>query len=684
MPFIKKFISSWKASPTSSEHGTKEPVDSDPNVKNTMFNRTLNISQNQSTLNCSIFPNEILLQILDFIDDCNYEFIGGVFMKVCKQWYCASITGRSISLDFSKCKISRNKFDLIFRTKRQNIQPLLLSNLTELNLEGCIVGKKGLKSIMKCEFISNLTSLNLSYNKFKHRGLKRIAKCTYLSKLTYLNLQFTDPGSELNLTAISQSDFMSNLRVLKLNDCSVPITSLHQIFSSEKMKNLLELKVSAPFFGTDVYLQEFTLLLTAQNSCLKHLTSLSMSSIRQEALDIQSIVNSENLQHLTLLNCKRSGIDDFGASQIATSKYMSNLRELDISNNFLRNDGIKSIANSELMSHLTSLRVGGNNKITAQGAQFIASSQYMKNLTCLRMSHTDIGCEGTSFIASSEFLNQLTDLSLSYTNCGNQGVFHIASSTTLNNLRRLALNGNGIQDLAILTLSQSPSMRQLTALNLHGNNIGSESVVAISLRSQMSRLSILDLSNNYGALSSEIMHLLANSEYMHNITNLNIRKTISSVTGYEHIRPLFTITENRRNVIENITMLNLDGNNIGDEGVKIISQCDYRHHPRLTSLNLAKNNITAKGVQFMTESINFLNILELILDFNEIGNEGAILISHAKHFKNLTSLSVHDNQISKQGEEALTQQERISQNMPKLTRLTLSWHYNPVTVREFL
>ena len=689
-------MSTWRATPSSDPSSTTSSTDS--NNDHSFSNRSyINIFQNQSSHNCSILANEILLQILEFINDFNFEFIGGVFMKVCKQWYCVVVTSHpKISLDFSRCKISKNKFDLLFRTKRQNIHPLLLSNVTVLNLDGCFIGKKGLKAITKCEFLNHLTSLNLRFSQLKRRnGLKFLIKSNYMSKLTSLNLSHVDvaENEELDLTNFSHCDTMKNLKSLNLYACRVPISSLQSLFTSEKMKNLSELIVSTPYFKSDDFIRGFVQLLTLQNSYLKHLTILDVCFMPLEGSQIHSLISSENLQHLTCLKCSRSLLDDFGVTKIATSHYMRNLRELTLCGNLFGNDGLKAITTSEWMSQLTSLRASDNKKITAQGAHDLASSPFMKNLTCLRLSRcSEIGHEGISFIASSEYLHQLTDLSLSYIHCGNEGVFHIATSETLNPLKRLSLKGNDIQDLAIQVLSQSPTMKNLTSLKLSGNLIGKESIEVLAApTSHLNRLVTLELSLNNGLFSTpEVMQMFVNSRNMHHVTCLNLRETIprrrrseDALEGHECIRPLFTFLETSRNMLGNLTVLNLNGNHIGDEGVKIISQqCEHWSYHRLTSLDLTNNNITSKGVNFMTASSNFLNLFELILDDNDMDDASAIIIANSHSFKNLTTLSVHGNRIGKEGKEALTQ--LASQQMPKLIRLILSWHSSPKVVRKYL
>lgn len=59
--------------------------------------------------------------------------------------------------------------------------------------------------------------------------------------------------------------------------------------------------------------------------------------------------------------------------------------------------------------------------------------------------------------------------------------------------------------------------------------------------------------------------------------------------------------------LQNVVLLNLSGNQIGDHGARIIAF----HMPKLKYLDLSKNKITARGSNFLIKHLKHLEIFDL-------------------------------------------------------------------------
>ena len=107
-----------------------------------------------------------------------------------------------------------------------------------------------------------------------------------------------------------------------------------------------------------------------------------------------------------------------------------------------------------------------------------------------------------------------------------------------------------------------------------------------------------------------------------------------------------------------ITSLDLDDNNIGDEGAQHLAR-----NTSLTSLNLGDNNIRDGGAEHLAANTS---ITSLSLDDNFIGDEGA---QHLARNTTITSLNLGDNNIGDEGAQHLAANTTIT---------SLDLHYNHI------
>ena len=125
-----------------------------------------------------------------------------------------------------------------------------------------------------------------------------------------------------------------------------------------------------------------------------------------------------------------------------------------------------------------------------------------------------------------------------------------------------------------------------------------------------------------------------------------------------------------------LSSLNLAFNNISDEGVKQLSNALVNNNCKLSSLNLKHNNITAEGAEQLSNALVNSNckLSSLSLESNNISDEGVNQLSNALVNSNckLSSLNLQDNDITAEGVKQLS--NTLVNNSCKLSSLCLGWN----------
>lgn len=413
---------------------------------------------------------------------------------------------------------------------------------------------------------------------------------------------------------LEHKDLVPLISTLEYNDWFTKVTCDSYKLGSEvcdaickaakKSTTVEELVLDSAGFGRD-HCQKLALALTSNPKTALHSLSLNINSIEDRGLIHLSGAFS-NLPHgLVFLSLADNGITSKGASTLGqalkASKYSeSSLQRLDLSKNPLKADGIAGLCDflakpnmltyldlsstecpldllfgaliRGCIQHLATIKVAGNSftsKKTKDAVvppsfkKFFSTSQALK---CLDVSDCKLHSDAIRAILEGLRANSfLCDVELNLSNNELRGLGAKAIADNITHLKcvsRLNISDNGFDTEVIPILERLSSNKTLKYLNL-GQNMKQRSSSAI-----MEALVQL--------LSEENSHLesisLAESKLKHDIIPL-----------------LDALGTN-----ETLTELDISGNQIGDEGARILAKA-LQINTKLRTLDWDKNGTTYRG-----------------------------------------------------------------------------------------
>ena len=161
---------------------------------------------------------------------------------------------------------------------------------------------------------------------------------------------------------------------------------------------------------------------------------------------------------------------------------------------------------------------------------------------------------------------------------------------------------------------------------------------------RVQQISLIKLShNNIGSLGCvEIAKLFENS-----ICQLRGLSLWDNNIGDEGVKQVSNVLKNSQ-----LSSLDLRYNNITDKGVKQLSNA--LRNSQLSSLHLGQNNITDEGVKQLSNDLENSQLSSLILEFNNITDEGVKQLSNALENSQLSSLDLRYNNITDEGVKQLS------------------------------
>jgi Ran GTPase-activating protein (RanGAP) involved in mRNA processing and transport len=278
---------------------------------------------------------------------------------------------------------------------------------------------------------------------------------------------------------------------------------------------------------------------------------------------------------------------------------------IDLSNRSLDANDLMKLANSVSNSKNGFYRTIklGSNKLSDDGASIIAS-----------------------ILANDTFIETLD---LGFNDIGDKGILFISDSLKKNNhLRVLYLSGNRISNEGFKCLSDALKINNgIRALYLSANLCGLDGALCLA-------------------------NALKENTYMH---TLCLNGNHITATGALYLSQ--TLISNNT-----ITHLNLSDNNIGDEGLSHISIA-LQYQRQLEILELSFNGITEVGLSSLCSSLRGHKCSKLMLDNNQIKDNGACLLANILGNSSLTTLSIAFNDISTKGISSIVNELLVSEEL---------------------
>ncbi|XP_056613374.1 NACHT, LRR and PYD domains-containing protein 12-like isoform X1 [Triplophysa dalaica] len=376
---------------------------------------------------------------------------------------------------------------------------------------------------------------------------------------------------------------------------------------------------------TDESCVDLTSALRSNPSHLRHL-DLSDNKVGDSGVKLISTVLENPHCKLDSLKLRRCKITDEGfvALTSALRSNPSHLRHLDLSDNKVGDSGVKLIS-TVLENPLCKLET-----LTLNWYKITITDEGCVDLT----SDKTLGDSGVKLI-STVLENphcKLKTLQLSQCNITDEGCVALTSALRSNpsHLRQLNLSVNNLGDSGVKLICdvlENP-LCKLETLRLWVCNITDEGCAALSsaLRSNPSHLRHLDLSDNKVGDSGVklICDVLKNP--LCKLETLKLWRCKITDEGCA------ALTSALRSNPSHLRDLNLSLNNVGDSGVKLI--CDVLKNPlcKLETLWLRSCSITDEGCVALTSALrsNPSHRRHLDLSHNNLGDSGVKLISDLK------------------------------------------------------
>ena len=395
--------------------------------------------------------------------------------------------------------------------------------------------------------------------------------------------------------------------------------------------------------------------LTYQEGLCYNLIELNLS---ENLLDHKAakFLTKVEFNSLDKLDISKNDLGPLGTSILAEKGIFPNLRELNIAENFLMKEGAKGLSKGPAFKGISSLNIFGND-INDYGFYLLSLGKF-ENLSELYLGANKIGDDGMAYISN---FKKLEMLDMDYNALTYKGVNNICGKY-FKNINSLNLDNNviGIEGTYLIASYKENNLRKLSLVK---NDICTKGAELISIMHLM-KLESINISDNF--INDLGFYFICKGKF-ENLKELDVSLNKISDEG------LVYLTE--ANFAETLTLLNLAGNDITDNGMRYVSFCKMpeletlnlsvnylksktgTHLSKstfdlLTNLSLERNKIKTEGLKNIITSKFFTNLVRLNLGYCKLGNDGCQILSEANVVK-IAELSLKDNGIDDEGVVAL-------------------------------
>lgn len=237
-------------------------------------------------------------------------------------------------------------------------------------------------------------------------------------------------------------------------------------------------------------------------------------------------------------------------------------------------------------------------------------------------------------------------------------------------LERLALNEAGLGVKGTVALCSSPGLSTVRELSLAGNTMGPKGAEAVAGSPHLTQLVSLDLSST--ASGAKALAPLFEGLALPALRAIHLRSC--GLKG----KALAPLAASRAKGWAQLTLLDLEGNLMGDEGLGVLSEAKL---PELRVLRLGHDAVKGPGLVALGHSALLRRVEELTLDGNKFQNAGAKGLAVCKHLGALRVLTLGHNWLGVQGlkgilgNPSLDRLEDVREGMN---------NYGPELLRSFL
>ena len=614
-------------------NNTKDNYITTLDLSENRFDTEENLKLLQSLLEMKQYKDIILSNKKMFENtlQCNLSNISNFYLTNCNINSISSLPLQTLNL--STNNLSKEGLEIL-----STLLSDFNTTITKLNLSDNYIGDDGCEILSSGLALNNsLVSINLSNNNILDRGCSAIARSLLdnksIKKVNFRHNYIGNIGLQ-NFCTILKDAPKDKFSKLDFNGNMFSDIGLIQYakFLSEHYMNRY-LAVSGKL--SDGGMNDFLRYLKKMNN-LKVIDFYSMD-LPPDTMDFLNdiLLNNKNIQHFTLSNNKRilssgmellskgltlntnlisirlsqCGIGNEGTEIVANALFNNiSIKEIYLDYNDISLNGTKALCEKVLRKRSLKILILGHNKIDYTAAYYIG--KYLGEaygITKLALNSNLIGDEGCEYISEGIKKNEtLQELNIENNSITNKGI-RLLSKEIINKRQFLMLNVSS-NEITEIEDEFYELFDYLPVINIAANKISNEGIIRVFHGTEDNnlfkkiRLSDLEKPDEIFLFKTRNENLKS-FDLAYNNINISLIKNILC--------------------LKKISFLNLQTNNINDDGINRICRFIIDYNSTVKSLHLQNNNFTVVGATSISEMLKTnKTIVEMNLADNPIKHTG--------------------------------------------------------------